>query len=275
MNNQIKRLLIIAALPIVAVSCKSYYETLLKSDDPSVKYEGAFNYYNKGKFKKASELFESLMLAMQGTPQEDTVQFYTALSNYKFGDYSTAESGFDKFVQVFPRSPFTEEAKYLRIKCLYEGTYRYELDPSPTRRAISIINEFMYENPDSPYYSVCKKYTEELMDRLYKKSYEAAKLYYKMEDYKAAHYALKNVLKENSENTYREDILYYTAMSAYKFAQNSIPSKQKERYLVFADDYYNFAGEFPESEYKKELDDLYAKVEKIIKKEKDNTTTSN
>ena len=40
----------------------------------------------------------------------------------------------------------------------------------------------------------------------------------------------------------------------------SVKEKQKERYLVFQDDYLNFVGEFPESSYRKELDALYNKV---------------
>ena len=85
----------------------------MKSSDVDLKYEAAFDYYNKGKFRKSAEIFESLILLMQGLPQEDTVQYYTALSNYKMRDYITAESNFDKFISVFPRSPFTEEAKYV------------------------------------------------------------------------------------------------------------------------------------------------------------------
>ena len=72
--------------------------------------------------------------------------------------------------------------------------------------------------------------------------------------------ALRNVLKEDADNVFREDILYYTAMSSYKFADMSVPSKQKERFLVFQDDYLNFVGEYPESAYRKELDGLYEKV---------------
>ena len=101
---------------------------------------------------------------------------------------------------------------------------------------------------------------EELSERLDRKAYESAKLYYKMEDYKAARVALRNVLKEDADNVYREDILYYTAMASYKFAEMSVPSKQKERFLVFQDDYLNFVGEYPESSYRKELDGLYNKV---------------
>ena len=85
-----------------------------------------------------------------------------------------------------------------------------------------------------------------------------------MEDYKAARVALKNVLKEDSDNRFREDILFYTAMSSYKYADLSIPSKQKERFMLFVDDYYNFIGEFPESSHRKELDRLYKKAKEKI-----------
>jgi outer membrane protein assembly factor BamD len=105
-----------------------------------------------------------------------------------------------------------------------------------------------------------------LGERLYKKAYEAAKLYYKMEDYLASRVAFRNVLKDDAENMYREDILYYIAMSSYKYAFLSVPAKQKERYMEFVDDYYNFVGELPDSHYRKELDSVYAKAQKALGK---------
>ena len=104
----------------------------------------------------------------------------------------------------------------------------------------------------------------ELNERLDKKAYEAAKLYYKMEDYLASRVAFKNVLKDDAENMYREDILYYIAMSSYKYAHQSVPEKQKERYLAFVDDYLNFIGEIPESQYRKELDSVYQRAQKAL-----------
>jgi outer membrane protein assembly factor BamD len=101
---------------------------------------------------------------------------------------------------------------------------------------------------------------DDLQERLDRKAYENAYIYYKMEDYKAARVALRNVLKEDSNNRYREDILYYTAMSSYNYALMSVKSKQKERFLIFYDDYLNFVGEYPESAKRKELDNLYRKT---------------
>ena len=99
------------------------------------------------------------------------------------------------------------------------------------------------------------------MDR---KAYEGAKLYYKMEDYLAARVALKNVLKDDADNKYREDILYYTAKSSYKYAQLSVPEKQKERYLTFIDDYLNFVGEYDTSPYRREMDVLYKRAQRAL-----------
>lgn len=107
---------------------------------------------------------------------------------------------------------------------------------------------------------------KDLNQRLDRKAYEAAKLYYNMEDYKAARVAFRNTLKDNADNIYREDILYYIAKSSYKYAQLSVASKQKERYMTFIDDYLNFIGEIQESPYTKELKTLYARAQRALGK---------
>ena len=129
---------------------------------------------------------------------------------------------------------------------------------------MNAISEYILEFPDNTHMKECKDMLDNLNERLDRKAYEAAKLYYKMEDYLASRVAFRNVLKDDSENVYREDILYYIAMSSYKYAYLSVPSKQKERYLTFVDDYYNFIGEIPESHYRRELDNVYRKAQKAL-----------
>lgn len=264
----IKTTLRFLAVTIVATvslqSCKSEYEALLNGNDVDAKYAAAFDYFNNGKYNKAAQLFESLAVLTSGTDRDDTVQYYWGLSNYRFKDYYTAETNFTKFITNFPRSPFAEEASFLRIDCLYRSTLRYELDQVPTHNAISVISQYIIENPGNTHNAICHKMLKELNDRLDKKAYENARLYYKMEDYKSSRVAFKNILKDDAENIYREDILYYIAKSSYKYASLSVESKQKERYLTFVDDYYNFIGELPESPYRKELDVLYRRAQKAL-----------
>ena len=257
-------LLAVAAAVLFTSSCKSQYELLLQSNNADEKYDAAFSYFNAGKYSKAASLFESLTMLVSGTEREDTVKYYWGLSNYKFKDYYTAETNFEQFISNYPRSPFVADASYLRIDCLYRSTLRYELDQMPTYKAMNAISEYILEYPKSEHMESCRDMLVELNERLDKKAYEAARLYYKMEDYLAAKVAFKNVRKDDAENIYREDILYHIAMSSYKYAIQSILSKQKERYLAFIDDYYNFIGELPESHYRRELDNVYYKVQKAL-----------
>lgn len=259
MNNILKALLA-AVLAIAASSCKSQFDIMLNSSDVDAKFKTAFDYFNAGKYQKAADLFESLSLQTTGTTRADTVQYYLGLSNYSFRDYITAEANFEQFLSNFPLSPFSEPAEFMHIDCLYRSTLRYELDQSPTYKAMTAIGEYLTDHPTGANADICRHMMEDLSERLDRKAYENAKLYYKIEDYIAAKVALKNVLKEDADNIYREDILYYTAMSSYKYAALSIPEKQKERFMLFVDDYFNFIGEYPESSYRKELDGLYDKV---------------
>jgi outer membrane protein assembly factor BamD len=245
-------------------SCKSQYELLLTSNDVDEKYKAAFNYFDEGKFTKSAALFESLSMLTEGTEKDDTVKYYWGLSNYNSKDYYTAETNFDQFVSSYPRSPFASQARYLRLDCLYRQTLRYELDQTPTYKAMNAISEYVIDYPESENLESCRQMLDELGERLDKKAYEGAKLYYKMEDYLASRIAFRNILKDDAENIYREDILYYIAMSSYKYAYLSIQQKQKERYLTFIDDYFNFVGELPDSQYRKELDSIYGKVQKAL-----------
>ena len=272
---RLKTLLITLTALLALASCKTEYAALLEGNDIPAKYAKAFELFEAKKYARAAEMFESLTVLTSGLPQDDTVQFYWGLSNYKYGDYVTAEGNLEKFIDVYPTSPFTEQAKFLRLDCLYRSTYRYELDQQPTYRAMTAISQFILENKGSEYIPRCREMLDDLKDRLELKAYKGAGLYYHMEDYLAAHYALKNVLKDNADNRYREEILYFTAMSSYKYALNSVPSKQRERYMTFVDDYFNIVSEYPENEHRKELDALYAKAQKFISQTSAEETTDN
>ena len=260
----LKFIVVMGAVLAVSRSCKSEYDTLLNSNDVDQKYTAAFDFFNHGKYNKAAKLFESLAILTNGTSKDDTVQFYWGMSNYRFKDYYTAETNFAKFLTNFPRRPFADEAAFLRIDCLYRSTLRSELDQKPTYSALAVIAQYMTDNPKSTHASTCDRMVKELNERLDRKAYDNAKLYYKMEDYRASRVAFRNILKDDADNIYREDILYYIAKSSYKFAQLSVESKQKERYLTFVDDYYNFIGEMPDSAYRRELDVLYKRSQKAL-----------
>lgn len=262
--KNIKIIFAVTAALFALCSCKSQYEILLESNDVDAKYQMAMDLFNKGKYTRSAQMFENISVLTSGTDRDDTVQFYWALSNYNGGDYYTAETNFDQFITKYPRSGFAPNAEFLRVDCLYRQTLRWELDQTPSFTAMTEISEYLRDHPTGAEADICRNMLEDLMERQDRKAYENAKIYYRMEDYKASRVAFKNILKDDAENIYREDILYYAAMSSYKYADLSVQEKQKERFLIFVDDYLNFIGEYSESKYRKELDGLYEKVKDLI-----------
>ena len=73
---------VLSAVMLLAFqSCKSQYELMLESHDVPAKYKMAFDLFDAGKYAKAAGMFESLKIAVGGTAQDDTVQYYTAYSH--------------------------------------------------------------------------------------------------------------------------------------------------------------------------------------------------
>ena len=139
--SRVPALLIAAVLTVLmTASCKTQFEVMMESNDVPAKYQMAFDLFDAGKYAKSASMFESLKIAVDGTAQEDTVEYYTAYSHYCYGDMIAAEQAFDSFINVFPRSPFTDKARFMYLDCLYQATYRYELDQTPTRLLAPLTN---------------------------------------------------------------------------------------------------------------------------------------
>jgi outer membrane protein assembly factor BamD len=124
----------------------------------------------------------------------------------------------------------------------------------------------MSHYPESEQLSLFSDMTDDLTWRLHEKSFINAYTYYKIERYNSAIIAFRNALKQYPDSHRREDLMYYTVMSAYKYADNSAEDKQLDRFMEALDAYYTFVMEFPESKYKKEVDDVSEVAKRFIEK---------
>lgn len=265
---------------LLAGACTTQYDKVLKSSDYTLKYRTACEYYETGKYQRAAALYEQAAMYYRGLPQDDSLNFFLAKSYFKYGDIYSAEYYFSQFCNAFPRSPFIEEAYFLHVISLYEQTHRYELDQAPSYKTLSAIDEFLYAYPRSEYVARCNEMKETLLQRIDEKQYEAAKLYYLTEDYKAATAALRTSMRDYPDSRFREEILYLMVASAYKYAEQSYQHLQKDRYQAVIDEYYNFVSEFPESKHRKEVERMFENASRQVRKEQTKdaptaTTTTN
>ncbi len=246
----------IAALVAVVVAfcgC-STIQQVIKSGDAEAMYEHGLLYYGAEKWTKSITLFEACEPAFRGSIKEDSVAFFRARSYFKNSDYAASSALFDEFRRSFGRSAFIEDAEAMYAISLYNMCPPPERDQSSTSQAIIAISEFMSHYPNSEQLQIFQEMTDDLTWRLHEKSFINAYTYYKIERYNSAIIAFRNALKKYPESHRREDLMYYVVMSSFKLAENSIESRQLDRYMSTLDSYYTFVMEYPESKYKQEMD---------------------
>ncbi|MDQ1296122.1 MAG: outer membrane protein assembly factor BamD [Bacteroidota bacterium] len=258
------RIYIVLIISVLVSACGEY-EKLLKSTDYDLKKEKAKEYFEAGKFVKSTELLGQILPRYRATEEAQDLNWINAQSYYGMSDYLTAGSYFKSYIDQYPYGKYTEEASFMGAMCDYKIAPRAELDQQSTMDAIEGFNYFISRYPGSSRVEESKKLAKELEERLVEKSYLSAKVYYNMNQYKAAVVALSNSLKEYADSKYREEMMFLKLNSLFQYAENSLAGKQKERYQATLDDYFSFMEEFPESKYSKDVKRIYQQTARFLK----------
>jgi len=244
----------------------SKYQRILKSNDFEEKFNMAKLLYDNGKYQKAFPLFEELITVFRGTSKAEDVYYYYAYCNYKLGDYMLAGYHFDNFVRTFPRSARAEDAQFMNAKCYFLDSPEPSLDQTSTKKAIDELQLFINRYPESEKVDECNDLMDRLRFKLETKSYNGAKLYYRLGEYKAAIFALRNTLADYPDTRFREEISYMILKSAYQLADNSIESKQVERFEDTVKEVNAFVEKYPRSKNVREAETIKADSQKKLEK---------
>lgn len=254
-----------AIVAILVASC-SVVNNAIKSGDPQFAYQQAVALYEEEKWDKASTLFEACRHIYIGTPREDSLSYYNARCKFKAHSWDEAAQLLDEYRRKFGRSAFIEDAEGMYALCHYYMSPPPERDQTMTTQAIIAITEFMSRYPESENIDEFQQMIDDLTKKLMTKSYLNAYTYYKIGRYKSAIVAFKNAMKKYPESPYNEEMMYYTTVSAYRLAANSVESKQLDRYLATLDYYYSFLDLYPESSHMKELERIAKESRDFIDK---------
>jgi outer membrane protein assembly factor BamD len=241
------------------------FRKIEKSEDWRVKYEAAIRYYEKKDYYRASILFESILPIVRGLPEGEKVQFYLAYCQYYDRLHLLASEQFRTFYETYGRSSFAEEARYMYAYSLYVASPGPNLDQTSSIDAMTAMQEFLNRYPQS-------KFREKAIDiifssqrKLEKKGFENAYQYYKMKMFKAAIVALNNFKNNFPDSKYLEEAYYLVIDSEFKLAEQSIRSKQQERYNEVVTHYQEFLERYPESSFLRDAEKVYGQALEKIK----------
>lgn len=258
---------------LVTAACGDYNK-IVKSTDYEFKYKKAVEYYETGEYVRAGTLFQELVNIFRGTSRADEIYYYYAKSMIGQKDYLMAGHYFKSLIKEFPTSEFVEEAQFMAGYCSYLLSPKARLDQTVTLEAIDALQLYINLYPFSERVEEANRLIDELREKMVYKSYLSARLYFDFENYKAAVVALTNSLKEYPDSKYREELMYMLLKSKYLLAVNSIDEKKEERLTNALDEYFTFVDEYPESQYRKEVDKFYETTAKLLNYNEEQTNNN-
>lgn len=251
-------------LSFMLFSC-SEYQKAIKSEDVAKKFEVGTKMYDAGKYEKAIKLFEQIAPAYRGKPQAEKMFYMYAMSYYKTKQYYISSGRFESFVASYPKSEKKEEAAYLEGVSYANVSPSYSLDQTETNKALTKIQDFIDEFPNSEYLPKANEIAKSLREKLEKKAFEVAKQYNTVSEHKAAIVALDIFVNEFPGTKYKEEALFIKLDSAFFVAENSINTKMKERLLEAKLSYETLLKYFPNSSFKEKADVMMQKIETDLK----------
>jgi outer membrane protein assembly factor BamD len=254
---------ILLSFLLLFAGCSSYNK-VTKGKDMDAKFDLAVKLYKKGNYYKALPIFEELIAVYRGTRKAEMTYYYYAYTNFKAGDFTSAAYDFENFVKSYPNSEFTEECAFMQAYCYFMDSPGYSLDQTNTYKAIIQLQLFADRYPSSSKLEECNQLIDRLESKLELKYYETAKMYFFMDEFKAAVTSFRNLLNDFPSTPHREEAMFLVFKAQFRLAENSIEDKKNGRYNEALTFYGEFRSAYPESKYMKEADSIAQEIRKKL-----------
>lgn len=260
-------LLRLATLLLLSVTLSCANKELIKPGEPiDSAYEKSIAFYEKEMYSDAAYGFDLVTRMGRGTTYAKEAQFLLAESYFKNKQYLLAASEYERYISYYPQDQRRQEVEFNRALSYYQQSPRYRLDQGPTMRAIELFQLFNNNYPNSPFINESAQKIDELRNKLARKTYESGQFYLRTLRYKAATIYFDQTIDLYPETRWAESALLKIIETYVSYAQQSIQSKQVERYNLAVENYEKFLQLFPQSMLRSEAESYYLQAVSEIRK---------
>lgn len=266
-----KHLNIVILLCLSALMCScGEYNKVLKSSDYNYKYDYAKRAFEQKRYAQAFTILTDLVPIFKGTDKAEESLYLLAMSYYENKDYLNSGSYFKQYYTNYPKGQYAELARYYCGYGYYLDSPESQLDQTMTVKAIEELQAFLDYFPKSDKVSIAQNAIFELQDKLVFKELENAQLYYNLgtymgNNYESAVIVAKNAIKDYPYSKYKEKLEMLILRARFKEAELSVDEKKQDRFRVVIDEYYAFINDYPDSEDRKEADNIFKIASRYVK----------
>jgi len=269
------RLVLVCMAALMLAGC-SRVGKILKSSDYDYKLKKGDEFFAKKKYTQAQTIYEDVFPVMKGTPKFENLYYNWAYCFYNSRDFVSAENTFKGFVENFPNSSRAEECEFMRAYCYYKQSPNVELDQTPSMKAITYLQTFIMQHPNSYRNKEAYEIIDKLRAKIEDKEYRSANLYYNLGLYKAAGTAFSELINNHPDSKLADSYKLKAIKSWYEYAKNSIDIRKEERFEKVLNECADFVDRFPDSELVGDVErikNLASNNLKEIRNEQDKAST--
>lgn len=266
--SRLLTILVSALIAVMATSCGEY-QRMLKSADADARLDFARRAFEKKKYTQAATVLTDIVTSFKGTAKAEESLYLLALSHYENKDYETSGAYFKTYYSRYPKGKYAEMARFYSGYGYYLDSPEPQLDQSGTIKAIEELQAFLDYFPKSDKVPVAQQAIFELQDKLTLKELQNAQLYYNLgtymgNNYESAIIVARNAIKNYPYSKYKEDLEMLILKSRYQEADQSVEEKKADRFRDVVDEYYSFTNNWPESQYRREADNILKIARKYV-----------
>lgn len=261
-----KKTFVLTLLTIVLISsCKSEFEKIRSANDPTLHYAKAMEFYESGEYQKAQTLLELVISSYKGKKEAEDIYFKYAYTFFYLERYILASYYFNNFSQTYGGSDLREEADFMSAFSQYKMSPIFRLDQSNTKKAIDEMQLYVNTYPLSTRVEECNRLIDEMRAKLEEKAYNEGILYFNLRQYQSSVQVLENLLKDFPETNRAFQVRFDIIKSMYLWAENSIITKQEERFTEVLNNAKEYLVKYPDSPYINEINSIINNSNKTLK----------
>jgi len=243
--------ILISVLLLGLLGCNKATQKQIQSVD--FRFHRGQKYFDDGKYYKAIDDFNFVVLNSPGSEFADDAQLYIGDANFNLEQYVVAASEYRRLLRRYPESPLVEQAQYKLGMCFVKLSPKYKLEQNYTHQAIETMQNFLEEFPNSTYKDEITGLIDQLRAKLAHKRYSNAHLYYVLRQYDSAIIYLDELLEQYYDTPWANRARLLKAKSLVKLGREAEAQAELEELL----------NRSPKEDVKTEAEQLLNKVKGI------------
>ena len=204
-------------------------------EDLSPRFDKAMEYFDRGKYPRAKDEFDYIIMTDPGSKIANESQYYMAEALFQMEEYSEASITFDRYVRFSPDFTKIEKSRYRICECAILSSNAYQREQSQTHRALEQLQMFIEDFPESDLIRDAEIGILELRIKLAQKDFEVGRMYLKLEEYESALIYFRSVLNNYYDTSFADDarigIIFTHILNDNRQGANSYFKAEKDRFL--------------------------------------------